>query len=35
LGKLVEFSDFFGVAGKVAGFGHPGNTEKIGIVEDF
>jgi hypothetical protein len=29
LGKLVEFSDFFGVAGKSC---HPG---KIGILEDF
>jgi hypothetical protein len=33
---LVEFSDFFFVFWeKVAEFGHPGSTGKVGILEDF
>jgi hypothetical protein len=35
LGVFVEFSDFFVLLEKVAEFGHPGSTEKVGLLEDF
>jgi hypothetical protein len=35
LGTLVEFSDLSGIVEKIAEFGHPGSTGKIGISEDL